>query len=474
MNLPISTNLIETPTIKPQVDSFTQALNGYLVHLGLPTHNVLVPVDERTKLISNFPEVLNLLPENKRSEYLYLSKFLAACGVGLFDAALNFLWDETVLNLRGKIVNFDLEYFLESAINDPEKRKKIKSVDDLGEIDDWELIRGCHLTGILSEIGFKHLDYIRDMRNWASAAHPNQNQITGLQLVSWLETCIKEVIGKEPEAPALEVKKLLSNIRSTPLASDLISHINNSIGKLPPDILTSLLRTLFGMYTDAKSSTQIKTNIKGIVQKCWDLSTQNAKYECGLKYGTFAANGDAARKNLAHEFLELVHGLQYLPSDTLAVELSEKIDNLYSVHTRLNNFYNEPIYAKELAKYIPDNGVIPVSIRFNYVKTIIMARIGNGYGVSWDACEYYDKFIDKFTEKEIIELSKLFFDSEFSSRIGLDSCTEKFKKIIEVLLPKTMNQISIQILNLIMEQTSKQLTNFGKDSKYNQLIKLYD
>ncbi len=32
------------------------------------------------------------------------------------------------------------------------------------------------------------------MRNWASAAHPNNSEITGLQLVSWLETCIKEVI----------------------------------------------------------------------------------------------------------------------------------------------------------------------------------------------------------------------------------------------------------------------------------------
>jgi len=33
------------------------------------------------------------------------------------------------------------------------------------------------------------------MRNWASAAHPNQNQITGLQLIGWFETCTKEVIA---------------------------------------------------------------------------------------------------------------------------------------------------------------------------------------------------------------------------------------------------------------------------------------
>ncbi|NES06504.1 MAG: hypothetical protein F6K22_29025 [Okeania sp. SIO2F4] len=52
------------------------------------------------------------------------------------------------------------------------------------------------------------IDYIRDMRNHASAAHPNHNEITGLQLASWLETCIQEVIGKEPEGAVIEVKKL--------------------------------------------------------------------------------------------------------------------------------------------------------------------------------------------------------------------------------------------------------------------------
>ena len=39
------------------------------------------------------------------------------------------------------------------------------------------------------------LDNIKFMRNWASAAHPNQIELTGLQLISWLETCIKEVIS---------------------------------------------------------------------------------------------------------------------------------------------------------------------------------------------------------------------------------------------------------------------------------------
>ena len=42
---------------------------------------------------------------------LYISKFIAACGAGLFDAAINFLWNETVVNLRNKVIRFDMDYF---------------------------------------------------------------------------------------------------------------------------------------------------------------------------------------------------------------------------------------------------------------------------------------------------------------------------------------------------------------------------
>ena len=128
MNSIMATN---STGISAEVDAFTYALNQYLVQLGLPTDNVLVPVNERTKLINNFPDVLSLLANDRKGEYLYLSKFIAACGVGLFDAALNFLWDETVINLRNKVINFDIEYFFDSTITDQSRRSKLNSADDL-------------------------------------------------------------------------------------------------------------------------------------------------------------------------------------------------------------------------------------------------------------------------------------------------------------------------------------------------------
>lgn len=128
------------------VDHFTTGLTSYLIALGLPTNQVLVPIAERQRVIINLPEVITLIDNGRKSTSIYLSKFIAACGAGLFDAALNFIWDETVVNLRRKVARFDLEYFYDSVITDPNRRNKLKDETDLSKIEEWELIRGCHLT----------------------------------------------------------------------------------------------------------------------------------------------------------------------------------------------------------------------------------------------------------------------------------------------------------------------------------------
>ena len=125
-SLPISTT----------VDSYDKGLVTYLTSLGLPTDKVLVAVAERGKVLLNLPDVVRQLPGAGIMDAHYVSKFVAACGAGLFDAALNFVWDETVKNLRKKVAAFDLEYFFKSAITDPDRLKKLQTEEDLQKIDD--------------------------------------------------------------------------------------------------------------------------------------------------------------------------------------------------------------------------------------------------------------------------------------------------------------------------------------------------
>lgn len=461
--------VINGNSLQPSVDEYSRNLLSYIGDMGFPTDGVLVAVSERRRVIMNLPEVVDNLPAQRRTEAMYISKFVAACAGGLFDAALNYLWDETVVNLRVKVVRFDLAYFYASAVESEDQRKSYKTEDDLVKLDDWALIRGCRQIGILSEIGFKHLDYIRDMRNWASAAHPNHTELTGLQLSAWLETCIREVLNKEPEGPGVEVRTLLFNLRNESLTPADIPSIEAALQRLPAEICKSFLRTIFGMFVDPKVESEVKDNVRLVSQAAWGVSPEDARYEVGLRFATYSANGDVTRKGAAKEFLDRVGGLGYLPTDTLAVELNEQLDNLSAAHNAWSNYANEVPHAKALDRYVPESGVIPQAVLAKYVKTLLLCRIGDanwGDGVSRGAKPYYDRLLAKMQEREILQVAKLLADSDVSSRLQFKVCQQNFQELVAGLQPRVSNVHLARALEMIVKASLAQLRTLGSDSRY--------
>lgn len=443
--------------IDNDVANFSQGLKGYLTFLGLPCDNILVNIEQRGIVIANMPFILNNIPSN-RSELYYISKFIASCSAGLFDAALNYLWNETIVNLRQKVIFFDLNYFFNALGKDA-----FHSEEDLKRIEDWELIKGCLEVGILSEIGFKHLNYIRDMRNFASAAHPNNNELDGLQISSWLQTCIKEVISKDPSSYTLAIKKLLPSIRNETLTEMDSKPIIANIERLPQDLANSLLMVLFGMYTDEQVSANVRNNINYLSKSTWLRSDFKTKNNIALKYASFSSNGQIRKKELAKEFLIYVDGLGYLTDDQRSLELRDCIEALLTAHNNPNNFYNEEPNAKIIFNYVRGNENIPSSVRSLYVNVIVMCKLGNYYGVSYSAVPYYNKMIDMFGDEEIKEFLALLKDTEF--RALLDNHVRplvkpnEYKIIADKLIGKTSNEVLKQALETVKQSSNSELKN---------------
>ena len=212
-----------------QLNNFEQGLVTFLGNHNLPTTGIFVSVDERLRVFNNIDYVIKQLDPQLSTKSVYLSKYLAATASGLFDAALNYLWDETILQLRRRVAHFDIEYFYDNAVGG-DRRNNFRTEDDLSKLQDSELIQGAKEIELISEIGHKHLSLINYMRNWASAAHPNQNEITGLQLISWLETCIREVISIPIPKAAIAPKSAKAFAKSGCFKPSLKVYIG------PPDI----------------------------------------------------------------------------------------------------------------------------------------------------------------------------------------------------------------------------------------------
>ncbi len=275
---------------------------------GLPHENILVGVNERVKVFKNLSETLELLSIEKKGEATYLSKYLAAVSSGLFDAALNYLWDETILQLRKRVAHYDIQYFYDVAVNSTEKRKKLNDVEDLIKLDDSSLIQGAKEIGLISDIGYQHLDNIKYMRNWASAAHPNQVDLTGLQLITWLETCIKEVISLPESNVTIQIGKLLKNIKSNIITKEESDQISALFCTLVKERLNSLAHGLFGIYTRKDTTQEVRQNIHLLMPSLWLRLGEDIKNDFGIKYARFTANNDQEEAKLARGFLQIVRG----------------------------------------------------------------------------------------------------------------------------------------------------------------------
>ena len=437
--------------VSKRLAQMNEGLFRYLRELGLPCDSVLVDLDERQKVVQNMPAVVDRLTADQKTAASYVSKFIAAVAIGLFDAALNYLWNETIRNLRQKIAQFDLQYFFDTAIKEPNNRTKYTSEADLAKLPDWEFIRGCQEIGLISELGFKHLDFIRDVRNFSSAAHPNQNQLTGFQLVDWMDTCIREVLAREPSHSAVEAKRLLRNLREQELDRQTAAPVNAALAELDADRLLPVLRTVFGMYVDPNLSAQARENIRLVRETLWNGCTDDARHEIGLKYSSYSAHGETDRAELAKEFLEAVGGLTYLPQDSLALEISGAIDSLMSAHNALNNFYNEHHPAAALEKLVPESGTVPDSIRTSYVKCITLCKLTNTHGVARTAEPIYDRIMNTWQTKEILTFLAVTLEPELQSRLRATLCSQKFHEVATNLIARTSHALALKGLKFISE-----------------------
>ncbi|WP_156114174.1 hypothetical protein [Myxosarcina sp. GI1] len=219
--------------IETSIAAFSQPLANLLAHIDLPTENILSPIEERRKVIYSLKSTLEILPIEDRQKAEYLSKFTVAITVGLFDGALNFLWDETINALNRLVANFDLQYFYNVASTISSKYKNLTSKEDLEAISHHDLLEICRRIGLINDINFTRLEYVNYLRNHASAAHPNQNDISGIEMLGLLENCLKYAITTKPDHSAIKLKQLLENIRVNEIPSEDFNIIGQTFSKHP-------------------------------------------------------------------------------------------------------------------------------------------------------------------------------------------------------------------------------------------------
>lgn len=446
-------------------------LNQLIKSDGLPNDNIVMDTADRKKVFNNLDAIIKEIDIDKSSMF-YLSKFIYAVSAGLFDAAFNYLWDATITELRTRVINFNLEYFFDVTVTNTEKRSKMKDSSDLVKIQDADLLVGIKKIEMIDDITYQELDHIRYMRNWSSTAHPNEFQLSGFQLIDWLETCIKSVFNLPMSPLNLEIKKLLSDVKTTTFTDSEISAKKSLFSKLPINQCNSLLNGLFGIFISNKTTTETRTNITKMIPELWTLAANETKSSIGFKYGNLKINSHTEEADSARKFLELVNGQSFIPDDLRVSEITNILADLNDAHNSLNNFYAEPALAKQLYQFVGEHSSLPASISDQYVSVLVNCYLTNGHGIAWSADDYYKKMISSFTDEQAQTALLSFTDSSISAKLAYVMCSNQFKEMISIISTHFPSGMPQDLLNFIRLFPSI-LYNLKEDSTYKKTYENY-
>ncbi|HCD6191793.1 TPA: hypothetical protein NDT85_005340, partial [Klebsiella pneumoniae] len=106
-------------TILPAIAELTAAL-------GIP-RNVLASDEEISFAWQDLPRELRLIPSDLRGELV--ARMCVAVSAGLFDGAMNYIWNAAILQIRQKVRNFGLPIVSQMLQSDFEEKHLIDLQD---------------------------------------------------------------------------------------------------------------------------------------------------------------------------------------------------------------------------------------------------------------------------------------------------------------------------------------------------------
>ncbi|HEM2905648.1 TPA: hypothetical protein ACHVAL_001167, partial [Streptococcus suis] len=380
----------------------------YLEQYGLPTDNVIASESERQLMQKMLPQILENMPQEHKTNARYLSKFVAGAAIGLYDASLNFVWNEVMIKIYQKIIRYGVEIFFNSAVSESDK-ELYKSEEDLPHLKDRVVLDHCKKLGLISQALYLRLTHILDMRNHVGASHPNDDQIRTSELLGWLQTCIDDVISEKVNTHAITVKSIIDNTKSRESFFSQIDkeQFENSIKELSPQFIANLTDTLFGIFVSEnyKGKQFILENFLSLLIISWKYTTDTFRYSLGERLDVFRGQLNEYKINQAELFFEKVNGKRYYSTDHKIIQLSVKCEQLKNAHYNWDNYANETPIAREVLHLAPTPSDVPEMRKDLLIETFLLCRIGKNVsyqkGVSPGGRLYYDKFFQKFDEDAI-------------------------------------------------------------------------
>lgn len=384
--------------------------------------SILASDDQIEHAWTNLPRLLSRIPLKQRSETMV--RMCVAVTTGLFDNAINYAWNAAILELRMKVRRFGLTVI-------PQITSKSFDEGALVDLKDADLLSLCLKLNLISEDGFFLLDQCRDIRNDFSAAHPSMGALDEDELLAFLNRVGRHALANERNPRGVDIQAFLAATKAGRFTSTQAATWHARVAETFDAQREMLFGTLHGIYCDPASGEEARVNALAVCQGFAETMTPQALSGLVGRHEGYRAKGDEGRYKASQQFFISLGKLALLGDTEMHSTAAEQ---LMSVHSAFNNFYNEPPFAERLASLASQNKV-PESVRFDFVSTVVTCASGNACGTSHAALPTYEAMIRSFSPAKIrIMLELPASNTTVGNRIRSHSrCKAAFSDLISLL-----------------------------------------
>jgi hypothetical protein len=419
------------------VNNSTLSLQEITTALEIP-RNIVASDEEIAEVWRNLPNIMKKIPKDKISSGL--AKMCIAVSSGLFDSAINYIWNASVIELRNKIKNFGLNIIGQIL------SKKDFDENKLNDLKDAELLDLCLQLNLITEDGYFFLNQCREIRNNFSAAHPTIGDLDHYEFINFFSRCVKYALGNEYNPIGIDFKEFINALKLSKFTDEQLLTWVERLKKTYEAQRELLITTLHGMYCDSQSSEETRVNCLHIVDKLKNKLTPTIKSNLINQHQSYIAQGKKDKHKASQIFFEKLELLKLLEESEHHVLISNTCEKLWSIHQSIDNFYNEPPFAERLYQ-LSTQFPIPQTAQKEYVYTVIGCGIGNQYGTSNKALPFYEKMIRNFSPNEVQIMFDILNENNLvSQRIKYyPRCKNKYKYFVNLIDKSTVSAKHIKI-----------------------------
>jgi hypothetical protein len=312
-----------------------------------------------------------------------------------FEMVSSFVWTKALSSLKAQLGKLG-SAFISEMLDRPD-------IDASSSIDqtltDYEALRLAQELGVITGTGALRLRQALERLTHFGQLPPDEAEETPMEAaeaISLLRACVENILGQEKIEAALDFKAFRNGLEKKLYDQD--EHEIQTLLVSPYFFQRASVRILLALIKSVKSA-QLENalaNANVIVPLLWDKLLGPEKHQVGRAYAELASEGKATATAGLKKVLLKVRGFDFVPEDLRSTSFTKAANAILTAHEEMNNFYNEPAPTKYLDAM---GSVIPIPAFPICMSAVLSVRLGNQYGISYDAQRYANSILKRVSKE---------------------------------------------------------------------------